>query len=305
MLKPQILVSADYFHEIFRGGASTKFPSGFHLIRTCLGDMISGKGRSNRHSTSPKIKPANRYCCNEASAKDELEKFWSLELVGVRDPLLQTDDELAMKRFNESITNKDGRYYCGWPWKEDGGKLDCNFGPCMGRLKTSLKRLQKYPEVLRAYEKTFDEQLNMGIIEDVTNSQSEGPVYYMPHQPVVRPGRATTKIRIVYDASSKTRKEDHSLNDVLLRRPLLLANLCEVLLRVRLAPILITADVEKALLQIGLHDDQRGAVRFIWVKDVISSTNLRAFSFTRVPFGVISSPFLLNAILLVHRTIHI
>uniref|UniRef100_A0A914R0Q6 Reverse transcriptase domain-containing protein n=1 Tax=Parascaris equorum TaxID=6256 RepID=A0A914R0Q6_PAREQ len=73
---------------------------------------------------------------------------------------------------------------------------------------------------------------------------------------------------------------------------------CEVLLRVRLAPILITADVEKALLQIGLHDDQRGAVRFIWVKDVISSTNLRAFSFTRVPFGVISSPFLLNAILL-------
>uniref|UniRef100_A0A915B0U6 Uncharacterized protein n=1 Tax=Parascaris univalens TaxID=6257 RepID=A0A915B0U6_PARUN len=41
-LKPQILVGADYFHEIFRGSASTELSSGFHLIRTCLGDMISG-----------------------------------------------------------------------------------------------------------------------------------------------------------------------------------------------------------------------------------------------------------------------
>uniref|UniRef100_A0A915B870 CCHC-type domain-containing protein n=1 Tax=Parascaris univalens TaxID=6257 RepID=A0A915B870_PARUN len=302
-LKPQILVGADYFHEIFRGSASTKLPSGFHLIRTCLGDMISGQGRSVRHGTPSKIKPANRCCCNVASAKDELEKFWSLELVGVSDPPLQTDDELAMKRFNESITFKDGRYYCSWPWKEDGGKLDSNFGLCMGRLKTSLKHLQKDPELLRAYEKTFDEQLKTGIIEDVTNTPPEGPMYYMPHQAVVRPGKATTKIRIVYDASSKTRKEGHSLNDVLLRGPLLLTKLCGVLLRVRLAPILITADVEKAFLQIGLHHDQRDAVRFIWVKDVtapVSSTNLRVFRFTRVPFGVISSPFLLNATIQYH-----
>uniref|UniRef100_A0A915C837 Uncharacterized protein n=1 Tax=Parascaris univalens TaxID=6257 RepID=A0A915C837_PARUN len=69
----------------------------------------------------------------------------------VRDATLQTDDELAMKRFDESITFKDGRYYCSWPWKQDGGKFDCNFSLCMGRLKTSLKRLQKDPQLLRAY----------------------------------------------------------------------------------------------------------------------------------------------------------
>uniref|UniRef100_A0A915B887 Peptidase aspartic putative domain-containing protein n=1 Tax=Parascaris univalens TaxID=6257 RepID=A0A915B887_PARUN len=79
MLKQQILVGADYSHKIFRGSASTKLPSGFHLIRTCLGDMISGQGRSNRHGTSSKIKLANRYCCNVASAKDELGKFSSQE----------------------------------------------------------------------------------------------------------------------------------------------------------------------------------------------------------------------------------
>uniref|UniRef100_A0A915A8C6 Uncharacterized protein n=1 Tax=Parascaris univalens TaxID=6257 RepID=A0A915A8C6_PARUN len=79
-----------------------------------------------------------------------------------------------MKRFNESITFKDGCYYSSWPWKEDVGKLDCNFGLCMGRLKTSLERLQKDHKLLRAYEKTFDAQLKTGIIEDVTNTQPEG-----------------------------------------------------------------------------------------------------------------------------------
>ncbi|KHN86603.1 hypothetical protein Tcan_01426 [Toxocara canis] len=47
-VKPQILVGADYFHEISRESASIKLPSGFHLLRTCLGDMVSGKGRSKR-----------------------------------------------------------------------------------------------------------------------------------------------------------------------------------------------------------------------------------------------------------------
>lgn len=80
-----------------------------------------------------------------ANAKDQLEKFWQLELVGVLDPLLQTDDYVAMKWFNESITFKDGYYCRGWPWKDDGSKLDTNFGLYLGRLKTSLKRRHKDP----------------------------------------------------------------------------------------------------------------------------------------------------------------
>uniref|UniRef100_A0A915B208 DUF5641 domain-containing protein n=1 Tax=Parascaris univalens TaxID=6257 RepID=A0A915B208_PARUN len=39
---------------------------------------------------------------NSVPRLGELEKFWSLELVGVRDPPLQTDNEHAMKRFSES-----------------------------------------------------------------------------------------------------------------------------------------------------------------------------------------------------------
>ncbi|VDM29467.1 unnamed protein product [Toxocara canis] len=73
-VKPQILVGADYFHEIFRESASTKLPSGFHLLRTCLGDMVSGKGRSKWYRAPSKILPkaSNRYCCNVAKTKDKI-----------------------------------------------------------------------------------------------------------------------------------------------------------------------------------------------------------------------------------------
>lgn len=125
----------------------------------------------------------------------------------------------------------------------------------------------------------------------------------MPHQTVFRPDKATTKIRIVYDASSKAQKEGHSLNGVLLRGLLLLANLDGVLLRARLAPVLLTADIEKAFLHISLHDDQEDVVRFIWVKEVaalVDSTNLRVFRFARTLFGVISSRFQLSATIQYH-----
>ncbi|VDM30270.1 unnamed protein product [Toxocara canis] len=38
MLKPHILMGADHFQEIFTDGSSIKWPSGFHLVRACLGD---------------------------------------------------------------------------------------------------------------------------------------------------------------------------------------------------------------------------------------------------------------------------
>ena len=49
------------------------------------------------------------------------------------------------------------------------------------------------------------EQQDAGIIEEALkyNIPTEGKTYYMPHQLVVWKNRFTTKLHIVYDASSK------------------------------------------------------------------------------------------------------
>lgn len=73
----------------------------------------------------------------------------------------------------------------------------------------------------------------------------QGPIYYMPHRGVVRPGSETTKLRVVFDASSKAAGK-LSLNDVLYAGPNLNPSLSDILIRFRVHNVAIMSDIEKA-----------------------------------------------------------
>ena len=77
-----------------------------------------------------------------------------------------------------------------------------------------------------------------------------------------------------------------------------LFTLTGILLRFRLNKITMVADFEKAFLQIRLQDDAKDVTRFFWLKDrdkLEVENNIQMYRFCRVPFGIISSPFLLAA----------
>ena len=64
---------------------------------------------------------------------------------------------------------------------------------------------------------------------------------------------------------------------------------------------MVTADIEKAFLMVSVTNKDRDVLRFLWFADVFSDQpNLIQLRFTRVVFGVTSSPYLLNATLLHH-----
>ena len=110
----------------------------------------------------------------------------------------------------------------------------------------------------------------------------------MHHQLVVREDRVTTKLRIVYDASSNLHGK--SLNESLENIPTKHTDLFSVLLQFRAYKVALIADIEKALFTIGVRDTNRDALRFLWLEDPTDSfLNIKEKRFTRVCFGVISS----------------
>lgn len=90
---------------------------------------------------------------------------------------------------------------------------------------------------------------------------------------------------MVYDASAKTGTEA-SLNESLLVGPKFNQLILEILVRFRTYPIGLVADIEKAFLMVGIHPKDQDVLCFLWLKDYQKDS-----SFTRVVFGVASSPF--------------
>ncbi|XP_071042674.1 uncharacterized protein [Parasteatoda tepidariorum] len=104
-----------------------------------------------------------------------------------------------------------------------------------------LKNLELFEE----YKEVIQRQLKKKIIEKIgDDSKSSDVIYYIPHHAVIRPEHTTTKLRFVYDASSKE-KEELSLNDCLLDGPNFLPDLLKILLNFRKYRVVMTSDIEK------------------------------------------------------------
>ncbi|XP_012539786.1 uncharacterized protein LOC105838606 [Monomorium pharaonis] len=89
--------------------------------------------------------------------------------------------------------------------------------------------------------------------ESLPESQPEPqPVYYLPHYGVMRKHSLTTKLRVVFNGSSRT-TSGVSLNDLLHTGATLQANLFDVLVWFRQFHYVFVSDMEKMYRQIKVH----------------------------------------------------
>jgi hypothetical protein len=311
-----ILVGADYFWD-FVTGARLRTDTDLLLIPSTLGLLVAGKlvwaaVEEQKQKETPSffctVQPRNHIhgleYVEEQAGKGtaDIDHFFKLEVAGIDGDPVISDDQKAMDSYARSTRFVDDRVEVSFPWIEEKKcLLPTNEWLAKGRMRSLAKRLEQDPRLLIGYQATIDYQLEKGIIERVPQVEVKRPkhlVHYLPHHPVERPDHATTKVRIVFDASSKSKRSDLSLNECMYRGPVLLPNLVEVILRFRIHSVAIIADIEKAFLQMSLCPEDRDANRFFWFKDPNSlkiEGNTQVFRFRRVAFGMISCPFLLGA----------
>ncbi|KAI3375601.1 hypothetical protein L3Q82_003921 [Scortum barcoo] len=238
----------------------------------------------------------------------QLHAFWEVESLGIVHEKSKSPEETeALQNFEQTVTHNNGRYQVELPWRPDKPDLPDNFRVAKGRFEGLKRRLKTDTTLYKGYSDVIKDYLQQGICEDVPANtlQEENPEsvkYYMPHHAVLREDKITTKLRVVFDASSH---EDGSpsLNDCLLTGPNLNPNLLDVLIKFRLHQIAFTADITKAFLQIALAEKDNDAVRFLWLQGPPTKdceNDLRILRMSRVVFGVSPSPFLLAATIRKH-----
>jgi len=278
-----------------------KICQGLLLKPTFFGWIPSGKAIQPISSTNTTLTTIS---CEKTVDQQKLEFLhspdiqflWELEVLGIRQSEINSTNDTVIDFFHRTTRFENNRYFVKFPHRVENLKLPTLFRMCVARLMHSLKSEDK--AVLLYMDETIKKQLSLGIVEKAPRD-SRYCVHYNPQQPVVKEDK---EVRTVYDASTK-QKSGQSLNELLHAGPPLTTSLLEILLNFCLRKIAVTADIEKAFFQMRLDEADRDLVRFVWVEDInaqLDQIKLISLRFSCPPFGVISSPFLLNMVLQEH-----
>ena len=303
-LNCDILIGSNYYWH-FLSGRCIRGEDGPVALESILGWILSGPVHDNAKLLSTQIYLAETHVLkldvetngNDNTLNDQLSKFWNLESIGIKG-----NEATVYQSFEDEIEFVEGRYQIKLPWKPEHATLPDNFQLSKRRLCSNYSKLKANPKLLQEYNAIIKDQEQQGIIErvDIKQECEIGKTTYLPHHPVIRQDKTTTKVRVVFDASAKDRSGT-SLNSCLYTGPCLLKTVVEIMTRFRLYPIALTADIEMAFLMISVWPPDRDALRFLWLNDINApSPQTVIYRFARVVFGVSCSPFLLNATLKGH-----
>ena len=141
------------------------------------------------------------------------------------------------------------------------------------------------------YNNLIKELENNKIVESCDIQSNEG--YHMPHSVVCRKEsseKTTTKKRLVFNASNG----NNNLNQAIFKG---VTTWClpRSLLQFRLKQIAIVADIKAAFHNIRIQPDHQKYVKFLW-RDK-EKEKVLCYKFLRLPFGLTSSPFVLNVVI--------
>jgi len=191
------------------------------------------------------------------------------------------------------ITHDDtSRYTVRLPFRDASYRPGESRKSALKRLLSLERRLDADARLKNDYNKVLEEYLNLNHMSPVEDTNKPG--YYMPHHAMIKETSATTKTRIVFDASAKS-DNGASFNETLLAGPTIQDNLISHLIRFRVYKYVITADIEKMFRQIWLHEDDRRYQRLLWHEN----GEIQTYQINTLVFGISSSPFL--AIRTIHK----
>jgi len=221
-----------------------------------------------------------------------LKRFWDLESIGIistGQPQLTPEDKLAWDKVNKSLKFNGQHYEVAVPWRDERPQLPNNLPMAKKRLVSTERKLMKDKEVAVAYQQVFNGYLDKKYIRCVPEDEPTLDCQWiLPHFPVVRPDKATTKVRIVFDGSAPF--EGKSLNTEALTGPKLQSDVFDILVKFRKETVALVGDISQMYHQLVLREEDRPFHRFLW-RDMDLRRQPEVYEFLRFVFGGCYCPF--------------
>ncbi|XP_045541464.1 uncharacterized protein LOC123722956 [Papilio machaon] len=283
-----IILGVDVLSEIILEGLK-RHPTDCGPIaqNTQFGWILSGRVKTAKQS-NPRIISLHL----QVKEDQQLSKFWEIERGSESIEKRMTKDEIICEEiFEKTITrDENGRYVVTLPYKDDDPQ--CFRGKsketALRRFISLEKKLLRNPRLYDEYKKVIADYINQSHMVKVTDDKSK-KVFYLPHHAVVREDKDTTKVRCVFDASCKA-SNNVSLNDCFIIGPKLQQDLRHILMRWRLHPYCVVADIEQMYRQIRVRDEDTDSQRILWRFD--PNQELECYKLVRLTFGTSCAPYL-------------
>ena len=212
------------------------------------------------------------------------------------DPLTESSQDEILRRWNEQFQSQiiydptSLRYTVPLPWY-GAERPACNYKAAFVQCRALKSRLLK-ENIYEQYSAVLNDLVTQQFAE-LCPEQDSFSGYFIPHFPVIKTSSSTTPVRPVFNASSKMAGAK-SLNDLVFKGIWDQANLLDILLRWRVYPHVLLADLKQAFLQIFIREEDRRFLKFLWFN---ADNQIRAYRMRSVLFGATASPFLLYSVL--------
>lgn len=260
---------------------------------TVLGWILSGPtGVVDSRAISASV--LNCVSCEDMNAL--FQKFWEDETVSTKYPLTEEEEKCEQHFLTNYARTPSGRYIVRLPFKNGSPPQIGETLKGALSLHSKLERqLFRHPNIAAQYHEFLLEYEAMGHMQPLNDLHSSPSTsIYIPHDFVMRDSSATTKLRVVFNASARS-SNGKSLNECLLIGPKLQQNIAAILLRWRQCRYVYTADIAKMFRQILVHADEVDFQRIVWRPS--DQTSVKHYRLFIVTYGMASAPYLAMRVL--------
>nr|CAI5820348.1 unnamed protein product [Callosobruchus analis] len=283
--KIDMLIGADIFWQLLCIGQISLGTSKPILQKTRFGWVVAGQFHSTDKSTVTSC-----HVSQNLAIQNQLSKFWEIEEINSNAKPRSLEGQLCELHYTEHLKiHPDGKYLVSIPLNGDVNSLGDSRYIAEKRFLSLEKRLKSNPNMYSLYVDFMHEYEKLGHMTRLNEDDDDKPEYFMPHHGVLKESNLTTKLRVVFNASSPS-STGISFNSLQMTGPILQPDLVSILINFRFFEVVLSSDIKMMYRMIFIDPDQRKFQKIIWRDD--PDKDLSVFQLNTVTYGTTAGSFL-------------